>query len=91
VCVVGRWLHQAHATPNDFFLRYSRNTPFTTPVLSQYFTARETFVRKDNPADREWMGIVSVGSGDGMVHTQSRKLNGRKYWAWGRDPADVSC
>merc|ERR1719330_1048275 len=35
--------------------------------------------------------MASVESdGTGFVHTQPPDMTGRKYWVWGRDPADVN-
>jgi hypothetical protein len=53
-----------------------------------YFSARENFIRKDLKGEREWMGVVDTRTGDGLLHAQTGNMNGRKYWAWGKDPAD---
>lgn len=57
-----------------------------------YYSARENFIRSEpgNVKERMWMGIVDTATGKGTVHLQTRALNGRKYWAWGHDPADLN-
>eukprot|EP00054_Salpingoeca_dolichothecata_P027649 m.203837 g.203837 ORF g.203837 m.203837 type:complete len:711 (-) comp26011_c0_seq5:53-2185(-) len=57
---------------------------------SNFGTAREVFLRPPNTTSNEpyrWHAFVN-GSGYGLIHTQSVKVNGRKFWAWGQDPFD---
>merc|ERR1719161_1826729 len=57
---------------------------------AKYYNARETFIRSNDVQPSAWMGLVNTSDGTGLLHAQSRELNGRKYWTWGNDPADVA-
>eukprot|EP00929_Paragymnodinium_shiwhaense_P063193 TRINITY_DN31585_c0_g1_i1.p1 TRINITY_DN31585_c0_g1~~TRINITY_DN31585_c0_g1_i1.p1 ORF type:complete len:745 (+),score=91.31 TRINITY_DN31585_c0_g1_i1:86-2320(+) len=53
------------------------------------YQACEMFVRpgKEDSSRSLWMAAVEA-DGSGFAHTQPPDMTGRKYWVWGRDPAD---
>ena len=59
---------------------------------SAYYKARENFIGMDSNADvpRAFMGIVDTATGEGTLHCQTKEQRGRKYWAWGNDPSDLT-
>ena len=34
--------------------------------------------------------IVDTATGEGTLHCQTKEQRGRKYWAWGNDPSDLT-
>ena len=42
------------------------------------------------PVPRAFMGIVDTATGEGTLHCQTKEQQGRKYWAWGNDPSDLT-
>lgn len=56
---------------------------------SNYYNAHENFIRSETKTDRSWMSLHH-GDGFGMLHSQTKELDGRKYWVWGNDIHDVA-
>eukprot|EP00943_MAST-04B_sp_MAST-4B-sp1_P007977 g7977.t1 len=56
---------------------------------SNYYNAHENFIRTTVKSDRSWMSLHH-GDGSGMLHSQTKQLDGRKYWVWGSDVHDVA-
>ena len=57
------------------------------PRVHSSYAAADTYLRVDKQPARMWMASVDTRSGNGTLHMQSRGLNGRKFFAWGREPS----